>query len=362
MPRRSLVIAAIVAGCARDAAPPLPPEPAGGTIGDVETELRAVVDPALRARIVARTPLVYTAPAAAELDRSDHVRAASGLAWLDGRLAIVQDDTSFVAFRDASGALTSLALPAAADGRRRFESRRGNKNDKLDLESCLVVGGRLLAFGSGSLPQREVVVVVDGVTGPVRVVAAGPLYAALRTALARDGEAWMQAAELNLEGVAVVDDRLRLFQRGNGAPSGAAVPVDAVLELPLAGFLAWLDGGAVPPVWSVTWFQLGVAGAVRYGFTDVHALPDGRMLFLASAEDSPNAIDDGAVLGTRIGIIDALGVRTTDLLDAEGRVAPVKGEGLVSVPGEPGRVLVALDLDDPDLPSELCTVELSGPW
>jgi hypothetical protein len=209
---------------------------------------------------------------------------------------------------------------------------------------------------------REVVVIVDGVTGPLRVVAAGPLYAALRVALARDGAAWMKAAELNLEGVAVVGDRLRLFQRGNGAPAGAAVAVDAAVDLPLAGFLAFIDGGPVPPVLGVTWFQLGVAGSVRYGFTDVHALPDGRLLFLASAEDSPNAIDDGQVHGTRIGIIDDRGVRTTDLLDADGHVAPVKGEGLVAVPGEPGRVYVALDLDDPDLPSELCTVELSGPW
>jgi hypothetical protein len=360
---RPVVILAALAGCAREAAPPLPPPAAAaGTMGAVATELRAVVDPALRARIVARRPLVYGAPVAAELDRGDHVRAASGLAWLDDRLAIVQDDTSFVAFRDSRGSLTSLALPAAADGRRRFESRRGNKNDKLDLESCLVVDGRLLAFGSGALPVREVVVVVDGVTGPVRVVAAGPLYAALRAALVRDGAAWMKGAELNLEGAAVVGDRLRFFQRGNGAPSGAAVAVDAAVDVALAGFLAWLDGGPVPPVLGVTWYQLGVAGAVRYGFTDLHALADGRVLFLASAEDSPNAIDDGEVHGTRIGIIDDRGVRTTDLLDADGHIAAVKGEGLVSVPGEPGRVYVVLDLDDPDLPSELCTVELSGPW
>lgn len=360
MARRTLVILAVLTGCARDGGAPLPR--AADTMRDVPTELRAAVDPALRARIVERAPLVYAAPVAAELDRGDHVRAASGLAWLDGRLAIVQDDTSFVAFRGEDGAVSSLALPAAADGRRRFESRRGNKNDKLDLESCLVVGGRLIAFGSGSLPVREVVVVVDGVTGPVRVVPAAALHGAVRAALVRDGEAWQREVELNLEGAVIQGDRLRLFHRGNGAPAGVAVPVDAVVDVSAAGFLAWLDGGVAPPVLAVTWFHLGVAGSVRYGFTDAHVTEDGSLLFLASAEDSPNAIDDGTVHGTRIGIVDSRGVRTADLLDGDGHVAAVKGEGIVSVPGEGDRVYVVLDVDDPDRPSELCTVELSGPW
>jgi hypothetical protein len=360
MKGRLVAVLVVLAGCTRDAATPLPR--AADTMETLPAELRAAVDPALRARIVTRIPLVYAAPVAAELDRGDHVRAASGLAWLDGRLAIVQDDTSFVAFRDGAGTVSSLALPAAKDGRRRFESRRGNKNDKLDLESCLVVDGRLIAFGSGSLPVREVVVVVDGVGGPVRVVPAAALHGAVRAALARDGAAWQREVELNLEGAVIQGDRLRLFHRGNGAPAGVAVPVDAVVDVSAAGFLAWLDGGDAPAVLAVTWFHLGVAGSVRYGFTDAHALDDGRLLFLASAEDSPNAVDDGQVHGTRIGILDGSGVRTADLLDSDGHVAAVKGEGIVSIPGQPDRVYVALDVDDPDRPSELCTVELSGPW
>ena len=87
------------------------------------------------------------------------------------------------------------------------------------------------------------------------------------------------------------------------------------------------------------------------GFTDVHALADGRMLFLASAEDSPNAIDDGAVHGTRVGILDAHGMRHADLVDAEGKVLPVKRESIAAVPGSPDRVYVVLDSDDPDVPS-----------
>jgi hypothetical protein len=352
----SVGIASLLA-CAREAAPP------GAPADRPAPPPRAVVDPSLRARIVERRALVFTAPAAAELDRGDHVRAASGLAWLGDRLAIVQDDTSFVAVREPDGALSSVTLPAAADGRRRFESRRGNKNDKLDLESSLVIDGRLVAFGSGSLPPREVVVTLDpSAPQPVRVIDAAALYGRVRAALARDGEPWMRQVELNLEGAIVDGDRLRLFHRGNGAPAGVSAPADAVIDLERAGFVAWLDGGPAPPVRGVTWFDLGAAGAVRYGFTDATVLADGRVLFLASAEASPSAVEDGAVAGTRLGVLDEGGARTADLVTAEGAIAAVKGEGLVAIPGHRERVYVVLDLDDPDLPSELCTVELSGPW
>jgi hypothetical protein len=332
------------------------------------THCTAVADPALRARILERRRLLYDEPAATELDRGDHVRAASGLAWLGDTLAIIQDDTSFVALLRPDGRLGAVALPAGPDGRRRFESRRGNKADKLDLESCVVVPGprgpRLIAFGSGSLPQREVVVVVEGGVGGVgdvgsgvRVVAASELYTAVHTALVREG-----ILALNLEGAVIEGDRLCLFQRGNGAPADAVDPVDAAVELSLGEVLRWLDDrGPVPAARAATWYHLGTIGGVRYGFTDVHAV-DGRALFLAAAEASPNAIDDGAVHGTRIGVLDGCGARFCELLDADGQLAAVKAEGIAAVPGRSDVVYVVLDADDPDLPSELCTVELTGPW
>src|SRR5687768_17520776 len=65
--------------------------------------VRVIRDPGLHARIIRRDPLTYRDGADERIDRPAHVRAASGLAWLGDRLAIIQDDASFIALIDASG-------------------------------------------------------------------------------------------------------------------------------------------------------------------------------------------------------------------------------------------------------------------
>jgi hypothetical protein len=315
--------------------------------------IAATEDPALTARIVSRRALAYGSAADAADDRADFVRAASGLAWIDGALAIVQDDTSFVAIERAGGRLGAIALPAGPGGRRRFEERRGNKGDKLDLECCLALGRHLVAFGSGATRRREVVVEIDvgAHDGAVRVVDAGDLHAAVRAALG--------TTALNLEGAVAQGERLRLFQRGNDAGHAGA---DAVIDVDLVGFVAWLAGGATPAVRAVQRFDLGAIGGVRFGFTDACALDASRVLFLAAAEASPNAIDDGIVAGTRVGILDDGGARVTALLDEDGAPAAVKAEGVALVPGRDDRLWVVLDPDDVDRAAELCEVALAGPW
>src|SRR3954466_945113 len=96
----------------------------------------AYVDPALAVRIVATRELRYSAPADDEDDRPSHVRAASGIAHLGGRLAVIQDDAAFIATvaMGEHGDVGAIALPRGPSGRRRFEIGIGNKLDKLDLE------------------------------------------------------------------------------------------------------------------------------------------------------------------------------------------------------------------------------------
>ena len=90
--------------------------------------------------------------------------------------------------------------------------------------------------------------------------------------------------------------------------------------------------------------------------TDAIALPDGRLLLSAAAEDSPNAVDDGPVVATALVLVDGYNVTLATrgelsladqrrwLVDAVGRADPVRRlEGLL-VPGlyevEPGRSAV----------------------
>ena len=322
------------------------------------TRIEAVRDAALVARMGECRELRYAVGASPGEDRPAFVRAASGLAWLGDELAVVQDDAGFVGLVGEDGAVRALPLPRGEGGRRVFEQRLGNKHHKLDLEASVAVGDRLIAFGSGSLPARERLAIVER-DGVARIVDASRFYTTLRETHAFSG------SELNVEGAVVVGDTLRLFQRGNGAPRDGVPPVNATADVPLDAFLAWLDcdpAGDPPPLGAIQEYDLGSVAGVMYGFTDAAALDDGRILFLAGAEDSPDVVRDGAVLGARIGVIDGEGVRYTDLLDRDGRPSRVKAEGIIPHRDRPDTVHIVLDPDDPDRPAALCTVTLAGPW
>jgi hypothetical protein len=326
----------------------------------------ARLDPALAVRVVSVRELRYTAAAAPDDDRPLHVRAASGLAVVPGpaggRLAVIQDDASFLAFAAIApaGEVSAIALPRGPGGRRRFEVALGNKRDKLDLEACVAADGELWAFGSGSSPAREQLAIVGAgaaaadVTAAVCLIDAAPLYASLRAAV---------GGALNLEGAALVADELWLLHRGN---TGPADPGPAIARLPRAAFARWLSaGGPPPPLTSLTRFDLGAIRGVRLGFTDAAALAPaapsgaGRVLYLACAEASPDAIDDGAILGSQLGVIDAAGVRAAPLCHGD---RPLKAEGLALDPRDPRHAWIAIDPDDPDRPAELYEIELLGPW
>src|SRR6188768_3824945 len=119
-------------------------------------------DDRLSARIAERRPLLYAAGASADQDRPAHVRAASGLVWLGGELALVQDDAAFLAFIDAAGRVRGLALPRGPGGHRQFDDERGNKADKLDLEAVFTCGELLVGLGSGATPARRRALLIDG--------------------------------------------------------------------------------------------------------------------------------------------------------------------------------------------------------
>jgi hypothetical protein len=299
----------------------------------------------LSVHVHAARELRYDRPAETTDDRPDHVRAASGLAVQGGRLVVVQDDASFLAVVATDG-VSAIKLPRGLDGRRRFEVAIGNKLDKLDLESCVAIDGELWAFGSGSLPIRDKICRVHYATP--RVIEAAPFYNRLREAL---------GSSINLEGVARLGNQLWLFHRGN---TGITDVGPAILKVSLAGLRAWLDGlEAMPLVDAVEGFDLGTIAGHPLGFTDAVAHAD-RVFYLATAEAAANAVDDGAVLGSQLGVITRDAVRAAALVGLDGR--PVKAEGLALDPARPGRGWVALDPDDTEKPATLLEIELVGRW
>jgi hypothetical protein len=326
----------------------------------------AAEDVVSRPVVVATHALRFADGGDPSVDRTPHVRAASGITWSSvtgaPRLVVAQDDTSHLAIIDPSltpPEVSAITLAHEVGGRRVFEARLGNKKHKLDLEACTAITldgvEHVLVIGSGSLPMRERFVLV-GPGGAARVHHAPALYAALREATAFSG------SELNLEGVVCIGADLVLFQRGNGAPHGELAPVDATCVLSVEALVRHLrDGAPVPPLLDVTQHVLGEIDGVRVTFTDATRVGD-RIALLLGAEASPNAVDDGVVVGVGLGTmaLDGTDARWSRVLAPDGTPFLGKAEGLAPrTPGvEDGRFWAVVDRDDPDHAAELIEISL----
>jgi hypothetical protein len=323
--------------------------------------------PDMHARIVARRALHYADGADRKLDRPEHVRAASGIARYGGRLAIIQDDANFVALLDPkSKVVRDIPLPAGEGGRRLFDKGRDNKKHKLDLEACFAVesgaSATLVALGSGSREVREVIALVEPGTDGVprsRLVRLPRLYEALR---AHDA---FTSSELNIEGAVWLGSHVRLFQRSNGKPHERVEALCATCDLSWPALQLLLhdpEHAPVPALENVRRYDLGNIEGVRLTFTDASRMANDKILFVASAEASPDAFDDGEVRGSALGLIDVQGrVRMCTISDAAGQLARCKMEG-VTLADEPGKAYAVCDADDYDTPADILTLELAGKW
>jgi hypothetical protein len=329
----------------------------------------AVHDPELGARVVSEQPLLYEEDSEPRSEHPTFMRAGSSLARLGGRIAVIGDDANYAALIDpGSRRAQRVSLPAGDAGERLFDEEHGNKGEKLDLEACVTVpgddGDLLVAFGSGSGPGREQVVTLgleaDG-SPRVAVYDAPDLYAALRA------ERLFSGSGVNIEGAVYLENgRMRLFQRGNADRSDGFDPVDATCDLPWPELWAHIQdphAAPLPSLSSIVQYDLGELLGVRLTFSDAEPVAGGAIMFAASAEGPSDDGQDGAVVGSVLGTIDAAGdARWGELTDQEGGRFEGKVEGLSVSADDPRRVYFVVDMDDPDQPSKLYEAELSGPW
>lgn len=322
-------------------------------------------DPALVARIVRRTPLLYDDAPDPHMERLPYVRAGSSLTCFQEYFAVVQDNANFVALINlVTGQAQSLALPAGSHGDRIFDRDHANAEHKFDLEACVTIPGDdeslLVAFGSGSQPERERIVVVRWAKdGEPEVMAfdAAAFYASLRARHEFAG------SDLNVEGAIYLgNDRVRLFERGNGAPHDGLTPVDATGDLSWLALWAHLQDPMQPPpqLDNIVQYHLGCLDDHPLCFSDAEAVGD-VILYSASAEGSGAATQDGEIGGSVLGVIDAAGARWTRLITEDSSEFKEKIEGLSVAFDDPYHAYFVVD-DDKDEPSNLFLVELSGPW
>jgi len=292
-------------------------------------------------------------------DDGSPVTAASAVAPLGDGWLVTQDDATSVAWVRPGG-VHLLRVLAPVEGHDRFGEAAGTKHLKPDLEvACPAEADgapAVLLLGSGSTPRRMrgVLVSLDAGGRPVvRAGELGPLYERVADQLG------VTPDRLNLEGASRHGERLRWFQRGNVA---AGVP-SAGVDVPLAELVAAVLGRADPatvPVTGAHGYDLGEVSGVGLAVTDAVALPDGRLLLSAAAEDTPDAVDDGPVVASALVLVDGSTVLAVAALpEVGGRVTKVEGLALRSSGDEEAHLLAVVDADDPTTSSTLLELRVA---
>lgn len=267
------------------------------------------------------------------------VRAGSALVRHQHRLLLAQDDDYTLFWLDPT------TDPVAAEAiALRGESGAMAKTSKPDFEAAtLLPDGRILVIGSGSAAPRRAVVLLDPATGEFELHDAGAVY---------DHVGDVVGHEINIEAVLPIDGGLLLFHRGNSGPGNVTIDLEVDVTDPTGArtrtVTNW-DIGTVP----------GTNGDVALTFTDADIDTVGRHWYIAAAEDTPNAIDDGPVVGAAIGLLETGSGRWTAIREGDGSISCRKYEGLV-VDEDLRGAWVVTDPDDEELVAELCRIELTG--
>jgi len=285
-----------------------------------------------------------------------HLSAASGMWITNETLYVVADDELVLGVfstQDTAPGQTLTIIPGVlpADAKQR-------KAAKPDFESltCLPVSaeypyGALLALGSGSTEQRK-----RGMLWPFdkqQQLAAEPLLFDLQ-ALYQPLESVF--ADLNIEGVVVQGDCLKLWHRGNNQH-----PENAVIEYRLSDLEAVInetpESSSLQPQ-RVDYYDLGEVAGVPLTFTDAYALEDGACLFTAAAENTDNSYFDGDCVAAAIGLIDAQRrLRWIKPVQPTYKIEGISAKQM----GEQLHILLVSDADNPETPARLLETHINYP-
>ncbi|MDI1317215.1 esterase-like activity of phytase family protein [Flavobacterium sp.] len=213
------------------------------------------------------------------------IGSASGLVYLDDKLYIISDSSSYLYEYQLSDAkLNKIAL---------VDNPQENiaKKDKPDLEAIALKGKNLYLFGSGSTESRNRLFKYKPKSGQVIAKDSTDLYSKIKR------EYTIADDELNIEGVILNGESLYIFQRGNG-------------KIGKNGIIYAYDSAETAKFEFIP-FDLPKIRNVATTFTDAILIGE-TIYFLATAEDTTSTYLDGEVLGSSIGSID---LKTMKLID-----------------------------------------------
>lgn len=268
------------------------------------------------------------------------IPSGSALAVYHDSILVVGDDVDFMLKMPLhSGSPAHVSLYPNAP------STRIDRTVKHDLESS-VLGtidneDYLFVFGSGIVsPYRDTMFAIH-LADSTRTFRRSlfQLYKTIRE------KAGLKEEELNIEGAALLKNRLFLINRGK----------NSVITIPWDKFVQYIqqpDQAGVPP-FTISPVSLPEVDGFGIGFSGACVLDENELLFTASLEETENFTKDGQIKGSYIGIL-RLGNDSSvtlqslqSLLDLSGKIEPVKLESIdVINKGKKLEVVAVADNDD----------------
>ena len=217
------------------------------------------------------------------------VPSASGIVKLEEDFYIIGDDAPYIFQVDKNFNLISKHAIYSSE---KLKGHTIPKIDKPDFEAMEMISDtELLIFGSGSKsPERDVCIWLDLSEEALiyQRFDIGNFYEDLRS------HKIMQGYELNIEAFALKNDVCYLFNRGR----------DVIFSFSLPEFLDFCHKEASIPNVVTHLFSLPEIKNLKAGFSGATSFKHHPyLIFTATAEDTPNAYDDGEILGSLIGVI-----------------------------------------------------------
>lgn len=219
----------------------------------------------------------------------DNIPSGSGISKANNQYYIIGDDSPYLFVCNTKFDIVKKIAIADTAG---LSNGRISKPKKADLEAMEIINEReLIIFGSGSKsPQRDSFIRIL-LEEEVKVESYNltKFYEYLKSLKIFTG------SELNIEATAYKDGILYLFNRKR----------NIVVSLKYTQLIAYAKGGNSLPAVETKRYVLPQINTIEAGFSGAVTLnKEPKIMFTASVEDTNNAYDDGAILGSFIGILD----------------------------------------------------------
>lgn len=262
------------------------------------------------------------------IETLEGIPSASGSEEVDQKVYIIGDDSPWLFEVDKMNKIIDkIALLDSSF----LEYDKIPKKMKPDFESMVLIDHSLFVFGSGSKKNRATLKVIDLQSKEVKTYSLKDFYDTIM--ILED----IKRKQFNIEGVAVTNSQLFLANRGN----------NALYEYSLEDFKKFILESTVPTP-KIRYYKLPSIESIESTFSGLdYDEKKNQLIFTSSVEDTTDAINDGAILGSFIGAINLNELDHSNLkasvFKKDEKVVPIKAES-VSVMGL-GKYKVVTDSD-----------------